>query len=252
MTMKKLSRYFAFILAVLMLCCLCGCEGDPIPTSSGSIIGKIDISDAINFVTDGSLSSVSVSVRNGKVDVKSSRPELEEARKLLNSAENSGLAGVWHANVDLNSSLFSDYSGIEDLHFANTPLAVPATLIFTDDGNYMICFDRASLADLQSDIDKISTDATRSYLSAKASGASKLVVKAIDDKLLGEIMVYLEAITTDIFSSGICGAYSVDGKSICFSGEYNCNYELGESLRFSGTPGGIMSFLTAGDVEFVR
>lgn len=250
--MKKLSRCFAFVLAVLMLCCLCGCTGDPIPTSSGSIIGKVDISDAINYVTGGSLSSVSVSIRNGKVDVKSSRPELEEARKLLNSAAESGLAGTWHAELDLNEALFSNYRGIQDLSFDSTPVIVPATLTFTDDGSYMICFDKASLDAVHEDIDKIASKAAGKFLTAKASGASKLVVKAIDDSLLDQILSLLEADVTNIFSSGLCGSYSVNEDTICFSGEYSCKYELGETLRFTGEPGGIMSFLTAGDVEFTR
>lgn len=233
--MKNIKRIFALLLcaAVIMLC---GCGA---PAAGGTV----DVSEALNEILEGSGLSVGndgidLTIKDGKVDLSASAAAIEKARKAMNNDSGAALAGVWHGEVDISGVIVAAFSSLDGLELENEigGSLVPAVLTLTDSGVYTLRFDSSALSESETALLSGSVTAAKNYLADYTSGASKLIVKALDDRILETILQYVVNLADEMFSSGCGGTYRADGGSISFnSGESGCTYTLdGDTLTVNG------------------
>ena len=203
---------------------------------------ELDISEFLNSCYEGSgyelqlddeKITVSAVADRMSVDMEKSADTIKDIRAAVRtvSLTGDGLTGTWCADLDIGPvicSCFNDIPGLELENYINNVI-VPGELTFTQNGTYMLKFSKSSVEKARGAILKQATKATKDYLSARSSGVAGLVIKAIDDSTLEEVLSYVVNMAVEMLDNGAAGNYTAKNGAISFEDSGSCGYKLLEN-----------------------
>ena len=252
----KLKKSICLLLAVVMVLPMCACTSDyPVMDRELNIAEfisscfdgsgyNIDVGDSATIIVDGVADRLTI-------DLEQSSGTITRIQQAVRNAvlSEDGLTGTWTGAVNITPVLgevFSDLEGL-DLESYIGQVMVTAEVTFTNSGIYTVHFDSAELDSSYNSILDHAVDATRAYLSSLSSGVAKIVVNALDDSILEQILKYVVDLEITMLKNGASGNYSAKNGVITFTGEDGgkCSFNMsGELLTLSdGTMTGITGLI---------
>ena len=263
--MKKtyLKRLVCLAAAIAMMLTMAACESDyPV------VNRKLDITELLEACFEGSGYSLdldgdeTISVDGVAdrltVNMDESADAISDVRDAVRraTAESDGLTGIWTAQVDISPIIcenFADINGLE-LESYMSGIYLTGELTFTSTGAYMLHFNSSEEDEAKSNILSAAVKATKTYLSSRSSGVAKIVINAIDDSTLSEVMDYVVRMAISMLKNGASGSYSAKTTTISFTDCGSCTYKLnGDTLTLTNADcSGVLQVLNGHTTTFER
>ena len=232
----KAKKCIVLILASAMFCLsFSGCKSDyPVMDR------ELDLKDFLETCYDGSgyelnLNDEEKVVVDGVadrfyIDMDASADTVKEIQNAVRTATapSDGLTGTWSGNLDVSPIIWECFESIEGLDLSQyiSGIYLPAELSFNSGGTYMLKFTGNSVENARDDILNGAVKATKAYLAGMTSGAASIVVKAIDDNTIKQILDYVVNMAIEMLENGSAGNYSARNGKLRFDKTDSCSYEL--------------------------
>ena len=236
MAKLKAKKCIVFFLASAVFCLnFSGCKSDyPV------LDRKLDLKEFLEACYDGSGYELDLNDEEKVIvdavadrfyiDMDASADTVKDIQTAVRNATtvSDGLTGTWSGKVDISPVIWECFESIDGLDLSQyiSGIYLPAELSFNSGGTYMLKFSENSVEDAREAILNGAVKATKEYLGNMTGGAASIVVKAIDDNTIKQILDYVVNMAMEMLDNGAAGTYSARNGKLRFDKTDSCSYEL--------------------------